>query len=98
MIDPVAVVQIRAAARALAKPPEILARDDVPPVHRHAPVLAVGAEGVGRRAEGYVEQELLLARPDVGAVTVDHERQIAKELHAVRPAPRRRPLRGRDPL
>src|SRR5207245_9863143 len=62
------------------------------------PVLALGAERVGRRAERDVEQELLLPRPDVGAVAVDHEWEIAQQLHAVRVLPRRGPLRRGNPL
>ena len=84
MIDAVAVEQIGAAPRALAEPAEILRRHDVPVVERHAPVLPGRAERVGRRADRHVEIELMLARPDVGAVAVDHERQIAEQRDAVR--------------
>ena len=95
MIDPIAVVEIRAAARALAQPPEVLRGDDVPPVDGHAPVLSRRAEGIRRHAERRVEPELILTRPHVRAVAVDHERQVAEQLDAVRIGPRRLPLRSR---
>ena len=98
MIDTVSVEEIRAAPRALVQPAKMLGGDDVPPVERHAPVLARGAEGVGRRANRRVEAELVLPRPDVGAVAVDHEGQIAEERDAVRLTARRVPLCGRLPL
>src|SRR5436190_22990072 len=50
-IDAVAVEEIRASARSLAKPPEVFPCDHIPAIRRHAPVLPVGAERVGRRAE-----------------------------------------------
>src|SRR6185503_1918481 len=98
VIDAVAVEEIGAAARALAKPPEILLRHHIPLIERHPPVLPGGAEGVRRRADRDIEPELMLARPDVGAVAVDHERQIAEQLDAVRALARALPLRAGDPL
>jgi hypothetical protein len=74
VIDAVAVVQIGAAAGALAEPAEILCRQNLPVVERHSPVLPGRAERVRRRADGHVEIELMLAR-DIGAVAVDHERR-----------------------
>src|SRR5207237_435822 len=46
MIDPVSIVERGAAAGALAEPLIIPRRDDVPPVDRHSPILARGAECV----------------------------------------------------
>src|SRR5205085_2374002 len=83
------VVEVRAAARALAQPTEVLRRDHVPSIQRHPPVLSRRAERVGRRADGDVEVELVLPRPDVGAVAVDHERQIAEQRDGARPFTRR---------
>ena len=94
VVDAVAVVRARrSAVPALAQPPEIVGRDDVPAIDRHAPVLAGGAERVGRRADRGVETELVLPGPDVGAVAVHHERQIAEQRHAVGLRPRLLPLR-----
>src|SRR4030095_1597217 len=42
--------------------------------------------------------ELMLPRPDVRAVAVDHERQIAEQLDAVGPLARALPLRASEPL
>ena len=70
----------------------ILLADDIPAIHRHAPVLARGTEGVGRHAERDVEMKLLLARPHVCAVAVNHERKIAEQLDAVRAVARNPPL------
>ena len=85
VIDAVAVEEIGAAPRALAQPAEVLARRCTSQsVDRHAPVLPGRAERVGRRADRRVEPELVLPRPDVGAVAVDHERQIAEQRDAVR--------------
>ena len=64
------------------------AGDDVPPVDRQAPVLPGLAERVGRHADRRVQPELVLPRPDVGAVAADHERQVAEQRHAGRPSPR----------
>ncbi len=98
MVDAIAVVQVAAAPRALAKPAEIVVRDHVPPIDRHAPVLTGVAEGVRRHAEGDVEMKLILAGPDIRAVAVDHERQVAEERDAARRRAGRHPLRVRDPL
>src|SRR5207253_31803 len=98
VIDAVSVVEVRAAARALAQPTEVLRRDHVPSIQRHPPVLSRRAERVGRRADGDVEVELVLPRPDVGAVAVDHERQIAEQGDAARPFTRLSPLRCGEPL
>ena len=98
VIDAVAVEEIGAAARALAQPAEVFQRHDVPSIERHAPVLPGRAERVGRRADRHVEAELLLARPHVGAVAVDHERQIAEQRDAVRVLARVLPLRAGEPL
>src|SRR6185295_15990294 len=40
----------------------------------------------------------MLARPHVGAVAIDHERQIAEQLDAVRVLARVLPLRAGEPL
>src|SRR6185436_9432917 len=98
VIDAVAVEEIGAAARALAKPPEILLRHHIPLIERHPPVLPGGAEGVRRRADRDIEPELMLPRPDVGAVAVDHERQVAEQLDAVGALARALPLRAGNPL
>ena len=83
MIDAVAVVEMRAAAGAIADPAEVVGRDRVPAVDRHAPVLSGVAERIGRNADRGVEHEERLIGPDVGAVAVDHERQIAEQTDAV---------------
>ena len=62
----------------------MLGGDDVPAIERHPPVLSRRAERVGRRADRRVETELVLPRPHVGAVAVDHERQVAEQRDAVR--------------
>src|SRR5262249_38748464 len=98
MIDPVAVEQRGAAARAIAQPAEVVARDHVPSVERRAPVLALGAERVGRGADRGVEVKLLLPRPDVRAVEIDHEGQVTKNRDAVALAARLAPLAVRQPL
>ena len=67
MIDAVAVVEVGRPPRAIAQPAEVVGGDDVPSINRHPPILAGGAEGVGRHAERDVEPELMLAGPDVGA-------------------------------
>src|SRR5262249_9142142 len=61
VIDPVAVVERRAASSAVAQPAKITGGDDVPPVRRHPPVLSGGAEGVGWHAYRRVELEFVLA-------------------------------------
>ena len=98
MIDAVPVVQVGAAARPLAQPPEAFRRHDVPPIERHAPVLPGRAERVGRDADRHLEAELLLARPDIGAVAIHHERQIAEQRDAVRTPAGLLPLRAGEPL
>src|SRR5512138_948471 len=98
IVDAVAVVEIAMAPRAFPQPSEAVLRDGVPSIHRHAPFLAGGAEGIRRRTQLHVEMELMLTGPDVSAVAVHHERQIAVERDAVRASPRVAPLRMRDPL
>src|SRR5262249_32865852 len=98
MVDAEAVIEIRVAPRAVAEPPETIGRDDVPPVNRHAPVLAGLAEGIRWRTDGRIEPELILLCPDVGAVAIYHERQIAKERYAVHVGSRPLPLTISDPL
>ena len=75
---------MRAAARAIADPAEIVGRDRVPAVDRHAPVLSSLAERIRWHADRGVEHEERLVGPDVGAVAVDHERQIAEQTDALR--------------
>ena len=79
MIDAIAVEQIGVAARAVAQPVEVALGQHVPAVDRQAPVLPGLAERIGRHADRRVEAELVLPRPDVGAVAADHERQVAEE-------------------
>ena len=98
MIDAVPVVEVGAAPRALAQPSEILRGDDVPAIDRHAPVLSRRAERIGRHTERGIQPKLILPRPDVRAVAVDHERQIAKKLHPVRVRTDVLPLGVGDPL
>ena len=97
-VDAVAVEQICTPPRALAQPAIVLAPDHVPPIDRHPPVLTAGAERIRRDAERDVEMKLVLPRPHIGTVAVDHERQIAEQLDAVRAAARLAPLQRRDPL
>src|SRR5262252_2374411 len=82
MINPVAVVERGASTRAVPQPAEILVCNGVPPIRGHAPVLAGGAEGVGWAADRCVHVEVGLMSPHVGAVTVDHERQVTEQLDA----------------
>src|SRR5436190_6722446 len=98
VIDPVSVVEIRAAARALSKPAVILAGNHIPAVYGHAPVLARGAECVRRHAQRCVEAELVLTRPHVGAVAIHHEWQVAEELDTARARTRTLPLESGLPL
>ena len=97
VIDAIAVEELRAAPGPGAEPAEVVALDAVPAIRRQAPVLAFGAERVGRRADGQLAVELLLVLPDVGAVGADGERQIAEEPDPRR-RPRRLPLRVGEPL
>ena len=82
MIDAIAVVEIGAALGTVLEPEEVVVGHALPVVEGHAPVLAGFAEGVRRRADGDVEMEAALVRPDIGAVGIHHERQIAEERHA----------------
>ena len=100
VIDAVAVVEGRAPARTAAEPGVVAGGQRLPVVGRHPPVLARRAECVRRDAHRTIEPEVPLVRPDVRAVQVDHERQIAEQRHTVgggRGA-RRLPLRASDPL
>ena len=58
----------------------------------------VALKASGGAPDRHVEAELVLARPHVGAVAVDHERQIAEQGDAVGLPPRRPPLRAGEPL
>src|SRR5262245_1642331 len=100
MIDSIAVVQRGASPRAIAQPPEVVAGDRVPAVRGHAPVLTGSTERVRRDAGRRVEVKVRLARPDVGAVAVDHEWQIPEKLDAETPCSgaRSSPLFVGDPL
>src|SRR5262249_22956742 len=85
MIDAVAVVERRVAARSLREPAEAARRDLAPAIRGNSPVLAGRRKGIRRRADGRVEPEVLLPRPDVGAVAADHERKVAEhtDVHVV---------------
>src|SRR5204863_7749407 len=98
VIDAISIEQISAAASAFPQPPEIVAPHDFPVIERHAPVLPGRAERVGRGADRHVETELMLPRPDIGAVAVHHERQIAEKRDAVRLLTRALPLGRGQPL
>jgi hypothetical protein len=98
VIDAETVEELGVPPPAVAQPLEIISRDDVPAIDGQAPVLARGAERIGRRADGGVEAELVLAGPDIGAVAVDHERQVAQQGHAVSLRPGLLPLIVRQPL
>ena len=78
VIDAVAVVELGAAPRARREPAESAGGDRLPAVGGKAPVLAGLGERVGRRADRRVEAEVVLPRPDVGAVAADHEREVAE--------------------
>src|SRR5438067_1299132 len=82
MIDAVAVVQLRAAARACHQPGISFRGDLRPSVCRKAPVLPGFGEGVRRGADGRVEAEVALPGPDVRAVAAYHERKVAEQADA----------------
>ena len=83
MVDAVPVVEIAGSPRPVTQPAEIVGRDRVPSIGRHAPVLTGCAERIRRCAYRHVEVELVLPGPDVGAVAVHHEREIAEQCHTV---------------
>ena len=85
MIDPVKVEQRSRPFGPGPQPGELVLALDVPVVRRQAPVLAGGGEGVGRRAHPAIQEEVLLAAPDVGRVAPHHERQVALQGHPQRP-------------
>src|SRR4029450_5445906 len=76
VIDAVAVVQVGAPTRPRAEPGEPVGRGGGPVVEGHPPVLTGCAESVRRYTNRNVEPEVLLQRPHVGAVRIDHERQV----------------------
>jgi len=98
VIDAKCIEEVCAPAGTLLQPLEALASNDVPSIERHTPVLSVAAEGVGRRAYRNVQLELVRSRPDIGAVAIDHERQVADRLHGRCLGSSRPPLSVGDPL
>ncbi len=70
----------------------------LPPVGRHPPVLPGLAEGVRRRADRGVEAERLDVGPDIGAVAVHHEGEVAHQGDGLRTRLRVVPLAVGDPL
>ena len=98
MIDAEAVVELGAATCPLAQPfiPGPLVH--LPPVDRQSPVLPGLRERIGRHADRRVDPELVLARPDVGAVAADHEREVAEDADRGTVAPGAEPLIVGEPL
>jgi hypothetical protein len=79
MIDAESVVELAAAPRPLPQPVVVPFRNPIPAIDRHPPVLTGFREGIRRRSDRRVETELVLSRPDVGAVAAHHEREIAEQ-------------------
>src|SRR5205085_46517 len=79
MVDAEGVVDLRVAAGPRRQPLEAAGRDLAPAVGRQTPVLTGFGEGVRRRADRRVHPEIVLARPDVGAVAANHEREVAED-------------------
>src|SRR6185312_14576309 len=82
------VVEIMGAARAVNPPIEAVVAHFIPFVERVSPALASSGEVVGRdagdpnRSEVFVQFEEVGASPDVGAVVVDEDGNVADELDA----------------
>ena len=98
MIDAVPVVERRRPPGAIAQPAEVGGADDIPAIRRQSPVLPGLGERVGRRADGSVDVELVLPRPDVGAVAAHHEREVAEHADRTCLAARLLPLLVGKPL
>ena len=92
VIDADAIDQRQQGTKALDPPGVSGLLEDIPPVVGISPQLAGRAEVVGRHAGEHgrpavgVEPEQLSARPDVGAVVRDEDRQIAHDLDRSRAA------------
>ena len=98
MIDAIAVVELGARAGRAPQPVVAAGGDHVPAVGREAPVLAGLRKRVRRRADRRVEPELLLPRPDVGAVAADHEGKVAEDADRAARRRARAPLLVGEPL
>src|SRR5688572_18846351 len=68
MIDAKSIVELAAAPRPLPQPGVVPFGKTIPAIDRQPPVLTGLREGVRRRTDRRVETELMLSRPDIGAV------------------------------
>ena len=77
MVDAVGMVELACLRKATAPPYKVVLFDDIPAVSRETPVLTTVAEHVRRCASAVVEREVLAVGPDVRAVFVDQDRNVA---------------------
>src|SRR5262249_47012638 len=82
------------------QPCKVGAMNHIPPIHRQSPVLPCVTERVRWYSHRDFRGELLLSCPDIRAMTIDDEREVAKEQDTVclRGLPRAAPLQVSDPL
>ena len=82
MVDTVSVVELARLCETGFPPGKAVLFNDIPAVGGESPVLAAVAEHVGRGAGTVFQGEILAARPHIGAVLVDEDRNVTLDVDA----------------